>query len=101
MRETDGEMMEGYGQGRNERMQPKEEKIIKNINKQWHPGPVCDPLWTGSLLFVDNPWSSSLFTRLTAYCTWHLLKMCKQGAFTRNKRWRKGQDVAIVGLASG
>lgn len=55
MRLTDDEMMEGHGQGRAGRMQSKKEKIIKSINKQWHPRPVCDPLWMGFLLFVDNP----------------------------------------------
>lgn len=108
MRETDEEMMEGCKQGKVARTQSKGEKIIKikkNTNKQWHPSPVCDPLWMGFLLFVDNPESSILFTRLTA---WHRLLhmafaknvLCR-GLFTQNKRWRKGQPVAIVGLASG
>lgn len=86
-------------------MQSKEEKIIKSTNKQRHPGPVCDPLWTGFLLFVDNPERSTLFTRLTA---WHRLlhmafakKCAGRVTFAQSKRWRVGQAAAIVWLASG
>jgi len=65
VRVNDEEMMEG--------IQPKEEKIIKDINKQWRRRSVCGLLWICFLLFVDNPVSSTLFIRLTAWH--HLLHM--------------------------
>lgn len=71
-------MMERRRQGRNERMQNS-----KNNNKQ---RPVCERLWTGFLLFVDNSSSSTLFTRHTA---WHrLLHM----AFAKNVLAGDGQN---------
>lgn len=42
---NDREMIEGR----------RKRKIIKHINKQRHPRPLCDQLQRVFLLFVDNP----------------------------------------------